>query len=485
MDSVPQQETGSRAQATGQDSRQGPRHRARGAVRKEFPQEFQTAALIAGLTLVALGAPTVHAQGLSATRHPYQISLPGTRVTWAGPLHTSGGLLRYGYNLKARAWIGFYGVQDGLRSPAAALASSAAQFRAARLVLRLKIGGAHLLSAQRASVWSIQDIDAAGCYVSSGTASGRSVFMLVVGANVCSHARIAATWVFDAIARRVGRHSPAGITWPAMPTAPTATATPVPAPTATPPARSPYLVQTSGDQNAASQTFYAAGTFTVSWTAAVKDTTYISSGYFSVELDSAQDNTILESIGTSTSGGSGDYLVHDDCSRGCYLKVYSSNMTYNITAQYTPRPPTATATPLPPTATATPIPTATATPVSTATATPVPPTATATPVPPTATATPQPHASVLVQMSGDQPATSATFSVVGTFTVTWTAAVEDPSLSGGFSVEVDRAQDNGILELIGATTSGGSGSYLVHDDCSRGCYLKVYSSNMTYNITAQ
>ena len=89
----------------------------------------------------------------------------------------------------------------------------------------------------------------------------------------------------------------------------------------------------SGDQPATSQTFYATGTFTVNWNAAVEDTTYISSGYFSLVLYSAQDNTILEIIGTSTKGGSADYLVHDDCSRGCYLKVYSSNMTYNVTAQ--------------------------------------------------------------------------------------------------------------------------------------------------------
>jgi hypothetical protein len=89
----------------------------------------------------------------------------------------------------------------------------------------------------------------------------------------------------------------------------------------------------SGDQPATSQTFYATGTFTVRWTAAVEDTSVLSSGYFSLELDSAQDNTILEIIGTSTNGGSANYLVHDDCSRGCYLKVYSSNMTYTVTAQ--------------------------------------------------------------------------------------------------------------------------------------------------------
>src|SRR5205085_2500002 len=154
------------------------------------------------------------------------------------------------------------------------------------------------------------------------------------------------------------------------------------------------------------------------------------------------------SVGTSTSGGAGDYLVHDDCSRGCYLKVYSSNMTYNVTAQYTLGPPTATATAPPPTATATPMPTATATSVSAATATPVP-------------QAPSPGP---VQMSGDQPATSQTFYATGTFTVSWTAAVEDPSVlsSGYFSVELDSAQDNSILEIIGTSTNGGSANFLVH-----------------------
>jgi hypothetical protein len=344
------------------------------------------AALIGGLALATLGTCSVlsplttHAEAAHITPHPYQISLPGARVRWTGALRTSNGVRSYSYDLRAQIWAGFYNVADGLRSREAALALSTGQFRAARTALRQSVGSVHLASAQRAAVWSVQDANGTGCYVTSGALGRRSVFYLFTAAHTCTTARAAATRVFGAIARRVGRHDPAGIPWPApsgaptpVPTAtapPTATPTPVPTatatatPTATLPAtptlvptatakatpvptatatataatatatvHASVLVQMSGDQNAASQTFYAAGTFTVSWNAAVEDTTYISSGYFSVELYSAQDNTILEIIGTSTNGGSANYLVHDDCSRGCYLKIYSSNMTYNVTAQ--------------------------------------------------------------------------------------------------------------------------------------------------------
>lgn len=288
------------------------------------------------LALGMLGAQTAHAQTTVAAGRPYQARIPGAQVAFYRADLLRNGTTAYMYTVLFADTAGLYMVQTGFATIAAAHQGNALMLRATRGAF------AAARSTHRAGVWVVQGRAAGGCSVAAGTSWRRFSFLVSATAPQCAAATRDAATEFAAVGALLGRHSTAAIPWlaaaPARPrgasvlVVPTVAPPPVPTATSVPQPQPAYLAQMSADQNDESATFVASGSFTINWSADLENQD-VGIGFFGLSLYSASDNMPVDEIASATASDSGSYLVHADCSGGCYLKVYASNMSYTVTAQ--------------------------------------------------------------------------------------------------------------------------------------------------------
>jgi hypothetical protein len=272
-----------------------------------------------------------HAQTPPRAIPPYQVAIPGTKVTFLGVTPVAGGIRMYAYDLNHAGDTGTYYIKTGFRTTEAVLNDNGANFSNA-----LGFTGeppVQQVTAHRKDVWVVEwttDGGFPGCEIEAGTAWKRLTIDVDEISSTCRTARAEVTTVFQAVSAIVGRHSTAGI--PALPPIePPQVPAPAPAPTATPVPQPQNLVHLAGDQNTESDTFTANGPFTISWSASVEDTTDRTMRLFALELYSASGQ-YLDLVANTTRGGSNTFAEHADCSGGCYFKVTRDNMSYDITA---------------------------------------------------------------------------------------------------------------------------------------------------------